>query len=186
MSRSAKTKKKVSRGSASNKAWEEIWPQERDLLIRPERYRYVRKLIKPKGCVFCRCARTKESVETLTLAKSQYSMVVMNKFPYNNGHLLVIPKQHCGQITDLSLREYNDLMLLLKKAIQVLQKVYQCDGMNIGMNHGAVAGAGIPDHLHWHVIPRWMGDVNFFPLIAETKVVVESLESSYHRLLEAW
>lgn len=70
--------------------------------------------------------------------------------------------------------------------MSVLQKTYSCEGMNVGMNHGAVAGAGIPKHLHWHVIPRWAGDVNFFPLIAETKVVVESLESSYHRIREVW
>lgn len=164
----------------------EIWPQERDLMIRPDRYKYVRKLVKPKNCVFCGCAKKKESVETLTVVKTPFSMVVMNKFPYNNGHLLVIPRRHCGELNALSVEEYSDLMEVLRKSMQVLTKVYGCEGMNVGMNHGAVAGAGIPKHLHWHVIPRWFGDVNFFPLIAETKVVVESLESSYHRLKEAW
>jgi ATP adenylyltransferase len=164
----------------------DIWPQERDLMIRPDRYQYVRKLVKPDGCVFCVCAEKPESLDTLTLVKTNHSMVVMNKFPYNNGHLLVIPLRHCGDITHFSEAEYSDLMKLLRKAMQVVQKVYGCEGMNVGLNHGAVAGAGIPEHLHWHVIPRWFGDVNFFPLIAETKVVVESLESSYHRLKEAW
>ena len=164
----------------------DIWPQERDLMIRPDRYKYVRKLVKPKGCVFCGCAKKKESLETLTLVKTKHSMVVMNKYPYNNGHLLVIPRRHCGEINRLTSEEYTDLMNLLRKAMSVLGKVYGCEGMNVGMNHGAVAGAGIPAHLHWHIIPRWFGDVNFFPLIAETKVVVESLETSYHRLKEAW
>lgn len=164
----------------------DIWPQERDLMIRPDRYRYVRKLVKPKGCVFCGCAKKRESLETLTLVKTKHSMVVMNKFPYNNGHLLIIPRRHCGDLTLLSEAEYEDLMAILRKAMKVIANVYGCEGMNVGMNHGAVAGAGIPNHLHWHVIPRWFGDVNFFPLIAETKVVVESLESSYHRLKEAW
>lgn len=166
--------------------FKDVWPQERDLMIRPDRYRYVRKLVKPKGCVFCGCAKKTEAFETLTLVKTKYSMVVMNKFPYNNGHLLIIPRRHCGDLGKLKLAEYQDLMDLLRKAMQVLTKVYGCAGMNVGMNHGAVAGAGIPEHLHWHVIPRWFGDVNFFPLIAETKVVVETLETSYHRLKEAW
>ncbi len=165
---------------------QDIWPQERDLMFRPERYKYVRKLVKPQGCVFCNCAKKKESFSSLTLVKTKYSMVVMNKFPYNNGHLLVIPKRHCGDLMDLPNEAYTDLMELLRKSMRVLEKVYGCEGMNVGMNHGAVAGAGIPKHLHWHVIPRWFGDVNFFPLIAETKVVVESLESSYHRIKEAW
>lgn len=164
----------------------DIWPQERDIMIRPDRYRYVRKIVKPKGCVFCHCATKKPSFDSLTIAQTKYSMVVMNKFPYNNGHLLVIPRRHCGDLNELSPNEYTDLMGVLRKAMRVLNKLYGPEGMNIGMNHGAVAGAGIPKHLHWHIIPRWFGDVNFFPLIAETKVVVESLESSYHRLIEAW
>jgi ATP adenylyltransferase len=164
----------------------DIWPQERDLMIRPDRYRYVRKIVKPKGCVFCSCARKKESFDSLTLIKTRYSMVVMNKYPYNNGHLLVIPRRHCGDIESLSAAEYSDLMQLLRQAMVVLKRTYACEGMNVGINHGAVAGAGIPDHLHWHVIPRWYGDVNFFPLIAESKVVIESLEDSYRRLRKAW
>lgn len=155
-------------------------------MFRPERYKYVRKIVKPKGCVFCGCAAKTESVESLTLVKTTHSMVVMNKFPYNNGHLLVIPLRHCGHVGDLSGAEYTDLMVLLRKAMMVLEKVYGCEGMNVGLNHGSVAGAGIPEHLHWHVIPRWFGDSNFFPLIAETKVVVETLEDSYHRIKKAW
>lgn len=185
-------KSRASKGSSSksrggqNKTLNDIWPQERDLMIRPDRYKYVRKLVKPKGCVFCACAKKEPSEESLTLVKSKYSMVVLNKFPYNNGHLLVIPQRHCGDLTQLSEAEYSDLMGLLRKAMKVIGKAYGCEGMNVGLNHGAVAGAGIPEHVHWHVVPRWFGDVNFFPLIAETKVVVESLESSYHRLMKAW
>ncbi len=165
---------------------EDIWPQERDLMIRPDRYRYVRKLVKTKSCVFCVCAKELDSFDTLTIFKTRHSMVVLNKYPYNNGHLLVLPRRHCGEMAQLSKAEYIDMMELLRKSMVVLQKAYACEGLNVGMNHGAVAGAGIPNHLHWHVIPRWTGDVNFFPLIAETKVVVESLESSYHRIREIW
>ena len=177
---------KKRRPAGIKKTIEDIWPQERDLMIRPDRYRYVRKLVKSSACVFCVCSEKSASFETLTIFKSDHSMVVLNKYPYNNGHLLVLPIRHCGEISTLSEAEYTDLMVLVKKAMAVLQKAYSCEGLNVGMNHGAVAGAGIPNHLHWHVIPRWTGDVNFFPLIAETKVVVESLESSYHRIRDIW
>lgn len=109
-------------------------------------------------------------------------MVVLNKFPYNSGHLLVLPRRHCGDLQKLSAEESADLWRVLNLTMEVLQSVYQPGGLNVGLNHGAVAGAGIPDHLHFHVIPRWAGDLNFFPLIAETKVVVESLEQSWDRL----
>lgn len=180
------TKKLPDKTRAMESFIDEIWPLERDVMIRPDRYRYVRKMTKPKSCVFCGCAKKRLSFQTLTIVKTHHSMVVLNKYPYNNGHLLIIPQRHCGDLSDLSAEEYYDLMNLLRKAMKVLKVVYGCEGMNLGMNHGLVAGAGIPKHLHWHIIPRWFGDVNFFPLVAETKVVVESLESSYHRIRDAW
>lgn len=181
-----KSDRKISISRELKELSKEIWPSERDVLMRPDRYRYVRKLVRSKGCVFCDYAAKEESFDTLTVVKSEHGMVVLNKYPYNNGHLLIIPLRHCAELWHLSQEEYQDLMSLLRKAMRVLQNVYECEGMNIGMNHGAVAGAGIPDHLHWHIIPRWFGDVNFFPLVAETKVVVESLENSYHRIKDAW
>lgn len=159
----------------------DIWPQERDFMARPERYRYVRRLIKTDGCVFCHAAKNKPSFETLCVHKTTHSMLVMNKFPYNSGHTLVVPERHCGELMDLSEEEYLDLSTLLKRAIQVAKTIYECQGFNVGLNLGEVAGAGIPGHLHWHVIPRWHGDTNFFPLVAETKVIPESLEQSYER-----
>lgn len=159
-----------------------IWPNEREVMARPDRYRYVRKLIRPQGCVFCEARAKGPSVDSLVVYESSQAMVVLNKFPYNTGHLLVIPTRHCGELGDLTDAEYMELMELLRKTIAALQKVYACPGLNIGLNHGAVAGAGIPDHLHWHAIPRWHGDTNFFPLIAETKVLSETLEQTYQRL----
>ena len=161
----------------------EIWPMERDVLFRPDRFKYVRKLIKPEGCVFCNAAKNEISFESLCVYKSKHSMIVLNKFPYNSGHLLVIPLKHEGNVMTLKQEAHYDLHDTLRLAMQALQDVYQPGGMNTGLNHGAVAGAGIPDHLHYHVIPRWAGDLNFFPMIAETKVVVESLEQTYDRLL---
>lgn len=109
-------------------------------------------------------------------------MVVLNKYPYNNGHLLILPSRHVGEMEDLKEAEWSEIHFLLRESVRILKKVYQCAGLNVGMNLGAAGGAGIPDHLHYHVIPRWRGDTNFFPLIAETKVVVESLEDSYEKL----
>lgn len=165
------------------RAGADIWPLERDVLFRPDRFKYVRKLIKPEGCVFCRAADSKPSFETLCVYKSKHSMIVLNKFPYNSGHLLVIPARHSGDLTLLTEEESRDLHETLRKAVRALQQVYEPGGINAGLNMGAVAGAGIPDHLHYHVIPRWSGDLNFFPLVAETKAVIESLEMTFERLI---
>ena len=106
-------------------------------------------------------------------------MVILNKFPYNSGHLLVLPLKHVGQIFDLADIEYQDLQSVVRMAAEGIQKVYQPSGFNMGLNHGRAAGAGLPDHIHYHLVPRWEGDLNFFPLIADTKVVVENLEQSF-------
>lgn len=178
-------KKKPSKSSKTSLAGvdlQDVWPQERDFMERPDRYRYVRKIIRPDGCVFCQARDQGVKLESLVLYREKHALVVLNKFPYNNGHTLVIPTRHCGDLTELSQEEYVALSHLLRRTIDALQKSYGCPGMNIGLNHGAVAGAGIPDHLHWHVIPRWRGDTNFFPLIAETKVLAETVEQTYNRL----
>lgn len=177
----AKTKTKT-RQDISLRIAKNIWPLERDVLFRPDRMKYVRKLIKPEGCVFCRAAKEKPSLDTLCVYKSEHSMVVLNKFPYNSGHLLVLPQRHCGDVLKLSEAEYSDLQNTIRQVMGVITEAYQPGGINLGLNHGAVAGAGIPEHLHYHLIPRWAGDVNFFPLIAETKVLVESLEQTYEKL----
>lgn len=161
---------------------EHVWPVERNVLFRPDRMKYVRKLIPYKGCVFCTAGK-KKHFDTLCVYQSKNSAVVLNKFPYNSGHVLVIPKTHVDDISKLSKAEYTDLMETLKKATQAVQQAYGPAGVNIGINMGAVAGAGIPEHIHIHIIPRWAGDLNFFPLIAESKVVIETLEQSYKRLI---
>lgn len=162
----------------------QIWPLEKDILFRPDRMKYVRRLIEPVGCVFCSAREKEMSLESLAVYKSKYSMIVLNKFPYNSGHLLVIPQRHCGDLVQFSDDEFLDLQWTLKKAVKALQVIYEPGGINMGVNQGAAAGAGIPDHLHYHVIPRWSGDMNFFPLIAETKVMIESLDQTYEKLSE--
>lgn len=156
---------------------------ERDVLFRPDRLKYVRKLIQNEGCVFCKAAKNEISFDTLCVKKTKHSMIVINKFPYNSGHLLVLPLKHVADFHELSSDEYMDLMELVREAAQAQKDLYQPGGLNFGLNQGAVAGAGIPGHLHYHLIPRWSGDLNFFPLVAETKVVIESLETSFDRLV---
>lgn len=177
-----KSKKISAVSPASIQINDKIWPMERDVLFRPDRLKYVRKLVKPEGCVFCTATQEAMSLETLCVYKSEYSMVVLNKYPYNSGHVLVLPLRHCGDLLTLADAEFMDLQNTVKLVMRALNDLYQPGGINVGLNHGAVAGAGIPEHLHYHVIPRWAGDLNFFPLIAETKVLVESLEQTYDKL----
>lgn len=159
-----------------------IWPQERDYVVRPERLKYVRRSIEPKTCVFCDATEAKDLAANLVVFKGQRSMVVLNKYPYNSGHVLVMPLRHEGHLEGLTLEEHNEMFSLVKESVRILKKIYSCQGINVGLNLGSAAGAGIPDHLHVHVLPRWHGDTNFFPLIAETKLIVETLDSTYEKL----
>lgn len=175
------TKRKV-RKDLSKEIVKAVWPQERDFLERPERYRYVRKLVKPKGCVFCAAAKAGVGAKSQVLASDEHTLVLMNKYPYNTGHLLVLPRAHVGELWKLDPKVNARLAEWIRKASRILTEELGCQGLNMGMNHGAVAGAGIPDHLHWHLVPRWAGDTNFFPLIAETKALPETVDQTYARL----
>jgi ATP adenylyltransferase len=161
----------------------DVWPTERDIMIRPDRLKYVRKLIKVDGCVFCNAHKAGKGFKSLLLHKGRNASVMMNKFPYNPGHLLIIPNRHVGEFTELKKGELYELQDLIKLSLKVLREAYDPSGFNVGLNLGAAAGAGIPDHIHYHIVPRWKGDTNFFPLLAETKVIVEDLEATFDRLL---
>ncbi len=156
------------------------------VLFRPNRKKYLRKKARSKKCVFCLAAENKINFKSLCVYKSKYTMVLLNKFPYNSGHILVLPIRHIADLADLSEKESSDLWETVRKATSILQKTYKPGGLNIGLNLGRAAGAGIPDHIHIHAIPRWSGDLNFFPLIARTKVVVEELEETYSKLRKAF
>jgi ATP adenylyltransferase len=161
------------------------WPNEREILWRPNRFTYLSKREEPSACVFCAALDSGINAESLVLFESDFTMVMLNKYPYNNGHLLVLPTRHVADIEDLSDNEYSDLNNQVRKAISALRKAYDKapHGVNAGLNLGAAAGAGIPQHLHFHIIPRWFGDSNFFPLIGQAKVISETLEQTYQRLL---
>ena len=160
----------------------ENWPLQRNVFFRPQRFNYVRRIDRPIGCVFCRSASHIVSVETLCVYKTEHSQIVMNKYPYNTGHMLVLPLRHAGDLLTLSDVEYDDLHRTLRTAVKAVETVYSPHAFNIGLNHGVQAGAGLPDHLHYHLVPRWGGDLNFFSLIAETKLVIETVEQSYEKM----
>ena len=164
----------------------DIWPQERDFFERPERLRYVRKLLPVEGCVFCNAEKQGVGFDILCLLQKSKSLILLNKYPYNTGHLLILPRRHVADLWDLTPEENAEIARWIQASLKNLKKVYQCEGFNVGLNHGSVAGAGIPEHLHWHIIPRWNGDTNFFPLIAETKALPESLEQTYNKLKESF
>jgi ATP adenylyltransferase len=133
-------------------------------------------------CIFCDLPARGDDEQNLILARSGRAFVILNAFPYNAGHLMVAPFRHVGELEDVSEGELADLDALLQRSIRALRDEYAPQGFNIGMNLGRVAGAGIPDHVHWHVVPRWNGDTNFMPVVGQTKVLPELLEESFQRL----
>ncbi len=154
------------------------------VLFRPHRWKYVRKMDHPFGCVFCAAAENELSIDTLAIYKSKHTVILLNKYPYNSGHLLVVPKRHTGDYLGLSNEELLDLHGNVQRGIKALKDVYQPHGFNLGANLEKAAGAGLPDHLHFHIVPRYKGDLNFFPLIAETKVIPEAMDQCYAKLAD--
>jgi ATP adenylyltransferase len=130
------------------------------------------------GCLFCEKPNEGDDEKALILARQEKSFAMLNKYPYNSGHLMVAPFRHVGQLEDLEDEEALDMQKLLRRSIKALKEAMQPDGFNLGMNLGRVAGAGVPDHLHWHVVPRWSGDTNFMPIIGAAKVLPQALEST--------
>jgi ATP adenylyltransferase len=116
--------------------------------------------------------------------RDEHSYVILNAFPYGSGHLLVLPHRHVAGLTELSDEQYASFFLTLRRTVRAVEAAYGPDGMNVGMNLGQAAGAGIPKHLHGHVLPRWIGDTNFMTSIGETRVLPESLESTWHKVHE--
>ena len=154
-----------------------------DKLWAPWRARYVTKIIqKTKSCIFCRMLKEKKDTKNFIFQKSAFSFAVLNIYPYNNGHILIVPHRHVNDLSRLNKEEKEDLWRLLEVTKNRLDNVLHPKGYNIGINIGKVAGAGFPGHLHIHVVPRWGGDVNFMPIIGNTKVISRSLRALYLRL----
>ena len=135
-----------------------------------------------RECFLCAIPGEHDDRRNLLLLRAERVFVVLNRYPYNSGHLMVAPYAHTGDLANLEAPTADELMHVTQQSLDVLQHGYQPDGFNIGMNLGRVAGAGLPDHLHVHVVPRWGGDTNFMPVVAGTKVLPESLDQTYDRL----
>jgi len=134
------------------------------------------------GCIFCDLPAEGDDVRTMILARGELAFVIVNSFPYNPGHLMVAPFRHVGAFTSLEADELADVDALVARSIRALEQEMEPHGYNLGMNLGRVAGAGIPDHVHWHLVPRWNGDTNFMPVVGQTRVLPELLEETYARL----
>jgi len=139
----------------------------------------------PKGCVFCQKIESADDRDNHVLYRGKHACIVLNLYPYNTGHLMVIPYTHTSQPSDLDGETQMEMSILVNRAIEALQETMHPDGFNIGVNLGAAAGAGIGEHLHVHVVPRWIGDTNFMTVFAETRVVPEMLEDTYDKLKRA-
>ena len=133
------------------------------------------------GCFLCRGLASRDDRANLVVQRGEHSVVVLNRFPYNNGHLLVAPVVHRGTLGELSGAALTEPVETLRRMVEVLDRMLRPQGYNIGLNQGAAAGAGLPGHLHWHVVPRWDGDTNFMPILGQTKVIIESLFDFYDR-----
>lgn len=157
-----------------------------DKLYSPWRSRYIATFKDEKKkegeSLFTRIAREKNDAKNLVLARRKHCFVMMNLYPYNSGHLMIIPYKKTAEFSDLSADEHLEIMQTTSDMIELLKKTLKPHGFNIGANLGRVAGAGIDDHIHFHIVPRWNGDMNFMPTIAETKVVSEAMRETYRKL----
>ncbi|MGD2028278.1 MAG: HIT domain-containing protein [Anaerolineales bacterium] len=151
----------------------------------PWRMRYLNSQ-KIEGCVFCNALKLPDGVENMILYRGERSFVILNAFPYTSGHLMVIPIDHVPDLTDLDKATRAEMIELVTKASEVLRDVYGPEGFNIGINMGEAAGAGVGDHIHIHIVPRWKGDTNFMSAVGETRVLPEELSETYRRVKDAW
>ena len=151
----------------------------------PWRLQYV-SAPKAEGCIFCAAASGADDRVSLVVYRSAHTFVILNLFPYTSGHLMVVPYRHRPRLSDLSDAEALDLVRVVALSIRAQELALHPEGTNVGMNLGRAAGAGIEDHLHVHVVPRWVGDTNFMPVLGDTKVIPEHLEATYQHLADAF
>src|SRR5262249_24883639 len=155
-----------------------------DFLFNPWRYAYVTAGEKPGECLFCGISRSRNDEQNLVVHRAQHCYVILNAFPYTSGHIMVVPYEHVDELQKLSVPAATEFMVLTQNVEVVLRALYHADGLNLGMNLRKAAGAGIARHIHMHVLPRWVGDVNFMTSVAETRVLPEDLATTYKRVRE--
>jgi len=137
---------------------------------------------KEKGCVFCNRLKQKDSIKNLILYRGEKNFVILNKYPYNSGHVMVVPMRHIGTLEKMNGAESSEFFELVRTTVAITKKALKPDGMNLGMNLGRMAGAGVPGHVHMHIVPRWTGDTNFMPVVGKTEVISVGLDVVYKSL----
>jgi len=152
---------------------EQIWA--------PWRIEYI-LMEKPTGCILCQKPKQKNDASNYILYRGDKNFVIMNSFPYNPGHLMIAPYRHVASLDELTNEELHEHIEIVSRSIKVLRQLFNPGGFNLGINMGKAAGAGIEDHVHTHIVPRWQGDTNFMPIISDTKVIPEALAETYNRL----
>ncbi|WP_246051274.1 HIT family protein [Balnearium lithotrophicum] len=160
-----------------------------EIIWAPWRLSYVSRVGKEdNGCFICKAAKEypERAKENLVLYRGERALVILNKFPYNTGHLMVCPVRHTGDFTSLLTEEVVEINDLLKRALKALKRAYNPDGFNIGLNLGKASGGSVDTHIHYHVVPRWIGDTNFLPVVSGVKVIPQSLEETYETLKKCW
>ncbi|MGA7686126.1 MAG: HIT domain-containing protein [Terriglobales bacterium] len=152
-----------------------------DYLWTPWRYAYVSGAEPATGCIFCEAPKQSDE-QALIVHRGKHCYVILNKYPYTNGHVMVVPYAHLDELQKLPVEAANEMMALTQRMEGVLRSLYRPDGLNLGMNIGKAAGAGVAGHIHMHVLPRWVADANFMSVIGETRVLPESLEVTWTRI----
>ncbi|HSM85275.1 MAG TPA: HIT domain-containing protein [Candidatus Limnocylindrales bacterium] len=153
-----------------------------DFLFSPWRYAYVTAADSSRECLFCGVLKANDDRKALIVYRARHCFIMLNAFPYTSGHVMVVPYQHTDQLQKLDSPAAREMMELTQKMEGVLRELYRPDGLNLGMNLGKAAGAGVAGHIHMHVLPRWVADANFMTVVSETRVLPESLEITYDRI----
>jgi ATP adenylyltransferase len=153
-----------------------------DHIWSPWRYKYIASADRQEGCVLCRIAHERDDLENYVVHRARLNFILLNLFPYTSGHLMIVPYEHQASLAAINADTTTEMIELAKRAQVALEAEYHPDGFNIGMNLGRSAGAGIADHLHLHVVPRWSGDANFVSVVGETRVLPEDLSTTLQRL----
>ena len=157
-----------------------------DRLWTPWRFSYVNKSEPTGGCIFCEKAAATNDEEEFVIARAERSFILLNIYPYNNGHIMIAPYQHVATLAEASTEAAAEMIRLAQRAEKVLREVYRPQGINLGMNIGECAGAGVAGHIHLHMLPRWLGDVSFMTSVGETREIPEELRSTWEKLAEAF
>jgi ATP adenylyltransferase len=148
--------------------------------------KYISRSEKKAGCIFCNTADCADSEENLIVRRTKLAFVILNRYPYNSGHVMVVPFAHQPSLVSLNKATQAEMMELINESLKTIESLYKPQGFNVGANIGSIAGAGVADHVHFHIVPRWAGDTNFMTTVGEARVLPEELSQTYQRLKDSW